>query len=71
MPPIFVRLAKDPLVDKYDISTLRYITVGAAPLSEHVTKEVCKRLGINDIKQGGSSEESRPIVYTISPHQAP
>jgi 4-coumarate--CoA ligase len=31
VPPIVLDLAKDPLVDKYDLSTMRMMNSGAAP----------------------------------------
>lgn len=44
VPPLMVFLAKHPLVDKYDISCLRAISCGAAPLSKEVEEMVMKRL---------------------------
>jgi len=32
VPPIVLKLAKDPVVDNYDFSTLKTIFSGAAPL---------------------------------------
>jgi 4-coumarate--CoA ligase len=31
VPPIVLGLAKDPLIDKYDLSSMRLMTSGAAP----------------------------------------
>jgi acyl-coenzyme A synthetase/AMP-(fatty) acid ligase len=31
VPPIVLGLAKDPLVDKYDLSTIKMMNSGAAP----------------------------------------
>ncbi|TPX32272.1 hypothetical protein SmJEL517_g04592 [Synchytrium microbalum] len=39
VPPIILRLAKDPIVDQYDLSSIRYIYSGAAPLSKELTLE--------------------------------
>lgn len=36
-------LAKDPLVDRYDITSVDSIFVGAAPLGEKLSKEVMER----------------------------
>lgn len=37
VPPLSIRLIMDPLVAEYDLSTLRQIIVGAAPLSLEVS----------------------------------
>jgi acyl-CoA synthetase (AMP-forming)/AMP-acid ligase II len=43
-PPILVALAKHPLVDQFDLSALRTITSGAAPLDESLAQAVETRL---------------------------
>uniref|UniRef100_A0A182WW21 Luciferin 4-monooxygenase n=1 Tax=Anopheles quadriannulatus TaxID=34691 RepID=A0A182WW21_ANOQN len=43
-PPLMVFLAKHPLVDKYDLSSLVFIGCGAAPLSKELELAVMKRL---------------------------
>lgn len=52
VPPLMVFLAKSPLVDNYDVSTLKIIWCGAAPLSKESEDAVQKRLGIPVIRQG-------------------
>ncbi|XP_014372088.2 4-coumarate--CoA ligase 1 [Papilio machaon] len=52
VPPLAVFLAKNPLVTKYDLSSLTEIWCGAAPLSSDIQKMVCQRIGIDFIKQG-------------------
>jgi 4-coumarate--CoA ligase len=42
VPPIMVLLAKSPLVDKYDLSSVTYINCAAASLSRE-TEEILKR----------------------------
>ena len=39
-PPILLALAKHPLVDQYDLSSLRSILSGAAPLDEQLALAV-------------------------------
>lgn len=61
VPPLMVFLAKHPLVDSFDLDSVRTIICGAAPLSADVQKAVEKRLGIPalTIRQGyGMSELS-------------
>ena len=43
-PPILVALAKHPIVDQYDLSSLRSILSGAAPLDEQLALAVEQRL---------------------------
>ncbi|KAG4075442.1 hypothetical protein HA402_015095 [Bradysia odoriphaga] len=43
VPPIMVFLAKSPVVDKYDLSSLKSITCGAAALSKEVEEQVRER----------------------------
>jgi len=40
-------LAKHPLVDKYDLSSLNVIFSGAAPLSKEIENKVTNRIGKN------------------------
>ena len=50
VPPIAIGLAKHPIVSKYDISSLKHVLSGAAPLGEDVSLEFTERLNI-PIKQ--------------------
>lgn len=52
VPPIMVLLAKSPLIDKYDLSSLQVIWFGAAPCSEELISDVRKRLGVRVFRQG-------------------
>jgi acyl-CoA synthetase (AMP-forming)/AMP-acid ligase II/NAD(P)-dependent dehydrogenase (short-subunit alcohol dehydrogenase family) len=51
VPPIMLALAKRPEVDRYDLSSLRVITSGAAPLGPDLARACAKRLGCR-VKQG-------------------
>lgn len=66
-PPIVVLLAKSPLVDQYDISSLKYIFTGAAPLSYDIEQQIVKRYGgeINILRGYGLSE-AIITLYTIN-----
>ena len=44
MPPIVTFLAKHPLVDNYDLTSVDTIISGAAPLGAELTNAVWKRL---------------------------
>lgn len=43
-PPLVVFLAKSPLVEKYDLSCVKDILSGAAPLSKETEEELRRRL---------------------------
>ena len=60
VPPIMLGLAKSPVVDKYDLSSMSMIICGAAPLSSDIEKAVNDRLGIK-VKQGWGMSETSPL----------
>jgi len=64
VPPIVLALAKQPMVDKYDLSSLRMIMSGAAPLSNELTKECEDRLNCI-IKQGYGLTETSPASLAV------
>lgn len=45
VPPLVLALAKSPEVDNYDLSSVRMIGSGAAPLGPELEKAVARRLG--------------------------
>lgn len=51
VPPICLGLAKHPMIDKYDMSSLHCIISAAAPLPHDVEEGVKQRLGVI-VKQG-------------------
>ena len=52
VPPILIRLVRDPLVDEYDLSCLRRFSTGAAPLSEEILHLLKKKFPQTEFKQG-------------------
>ncbi|MBI4907813.1 MAG: AMP-binding protein [Acidobacteria bacterium] len=61
VPPIILGLVKSPLVDKYDLSSLRLIFSGAAPLDAELAAACEKRIGCK-VRQGyGLTETSPPV----------
>lgn len=63
VPPLLVFLAKSPLVNKYDISSLLVIGCGAAPLSKEISDAVRSRLNILALRQGyGMSEMTFSVL---------
>ena len=74
VPPVVLALAKHPLVDKYNLSSLRMMHSSAAPLTADLVQLVHKRLQV-PIKQGyGLSEASPGVasqVRTLLPSSSP
>jgi acyl-CoA synthetase (AMP-forming)/AMP-acid ligase II len=62
VPPIILALAKHPLVDQYDLSSLRIITSGAAPLSAQLSESCGQRLGCM-VRQGYGMTETSPVTH--------
>ena len=52
VPPILIRLVRDPLVDKYDLSCIRRFSTGAAPLSEEILHLLKRKFPQTEFKQG-------------------
>ncbi|KAF2108962.1 4-coumarate-CoA ligase-like protein [Lophiotrema nucula] len=63
VPPVVLLLGKHPVVDKYDLSTVRMMNSGAAPLTKELVDAVYKRLKI-PIKQGYGLSETSPTTHT-------
>ena len=63
-PPIAVALAKQPLVDSYDLSSMKYIVSGAAPFDAILANAVADRLGCR-VTQGYGMSEMSPVSHTI------
>jgi len=59
VPPVVVRLVKDSLTQKYDLSSLEQITCGAAPLGSDPTVQMRSKFKGIIFKQGNSSPRKR------------
>ncbi|KPL86356.1 hypothetical protein SE16_13620 [Ardenticatena maritima] len=62
VPPVVLALAKHPIVDQYDLSALRMIMSGAAPLGEELAVAVSERLGCK-VKQAYGMTEASPATH--------
>ena len=67
-PPVILGLAKHPLVDKFDLSSLDFVNSGAAPLGPELSELCAARLGCAVIQGYGMTEMS-PVTH-ITPPQA-
>ena len=63
-PPIAVALAKHPLVDSFDLSSVHTILSGAAPLDGALSDAVGHRLGCRML-QGYGMTEASPVTHVI------
>ncbi|MGB3376238.1 MAG: AMP-binding protein [Microbacterium sp.] len=63
-PPIAVALAKHPIVDDYDLSHVKVIFSGAAPLDGSLAIAVADRLGCK-VCQGYGMTETSPVLNAI------
>jgi acyl-CoA synthetase (AMP-forming)/AMP-acid ligase II len=62
VPPIALALAKHPLVDQYDLSSLRMIMSGAAPLGAELEQACQERVGC-PVVQGYGMTETSPVTH--------
>jgi len=68
VPPITLALAKAPVVDDYDMSSLKIGLSAAAPLGAEICKEVKDRLGLK-VKQAWGMSELSPVGTLVEDDQ--
>ncbi|KAK4964128.1 hypothetical protein LTR66_012462 [Elasticomyces elasticus] len=69
VPPILIRLVRDPIVDQYDLSFLRRFSSGAAPLSEEIIQLLKKKFPQTGLKQGYGMTESCSCITAHPPEK--
>lgn len=69
VPPIVLGLAKHPIVANYDLSSLRLVFSGAAPLGGELAQEVSERLKC-PVVQGYGMTEASPVTH-LTPTNGP
>jgi acyl-CoA synthetase (AMP-forming)/AMP-acid ligase II len=62
VPPIALALAKNPIVDRYDLSRLKFVTSGAAPMGRQLEDDCSARIGCT-VKQGYGMTEASPVTH--------
>lgn len=67
VPPIVLQLAQNPMIDKFDLSSLKMIFSGAAPLGADLSRECMARVGC-DIRQGYGMTETSPVTHSSPPN---
>lgn len=65
VPPIVLAFAKHPMIDQFDLSSLRQIFSGAAPLSAELGEEAAARLGC-EVVQGYGMTEMSPVSHAAT-----
>src|SRR5256885_1771160 len=65
VPPLALPLAKHPAVDGYDLSSLRFMSSGAAPLDAALETACTRRLGCG-VTQGYGLTEASPVTHATS-----
>ena len=62
VPPMVLALAKHPIIDDYDLSSLELVFSGAAPLGADLAAEASARIGC-EITQGYGMTELSPVSH--------
>jgi acyl-CoA synthetase (AMP-forming)/AMP-acid ligase II len=62
VPPIMLALAKHPIVDAYDLSSVQTLTSGAAPLGASLAEACATRLRCR-VRQGYGLTETSPVTH--------
>ncbi len=65
-PPVALALARHPLVDDYDLSSVRAVLSGAAPIGAAQLQEVADRLDAR-VRQGYGMTEASPVTHVGPP----
>ncbi|MDM0013932.1 AMP-binding protein [Variovorax sp. J22P168] len=68
VPPVMQFLAMHPLVDKFDLTSLRIIGCGAAPLGAAVERKVAERLNCQVLQGFGMTESSGCVTVSRTLH---
>ncbi|HVF31603.1 MAG TPA: 4-coumarate--CoA ligase family protein [Acidimicrobiales bacterium] len=68
VPPMVLALAKHPIIDQYDLSSLKLVFSGAAPLGADLAREAAARIGC-EVTQGYGMTELSPVSHATPPGQ--
>lgn len=67
VPPILIRLVRDPIVDTYDLRCVKRISSGAAPISEEILHLLQQKFPASGFKQGYGMTESCSCITAHPP----
>ncbi|KAJ3698440.1 hypothetical protein LUZ61_002145 [Rhynchospora tenuis] len=62
VPPIVVEIAKSPLVEKYDLSSIRIVMSGAAPMGKDIQDAFKAKIPSAYLGQGYGMTEAGPVL---------
>jgi acyl-CoA synthetase (AMP-forming)/AMP-acid ligase II len=65
-PPVVLAFAKHPMIDDYDLTSLKFMLSGAAPLGGDVAEAAAARLGA-EVTQGYGMTEASPVTHFTVP----
>lgn len=66
VPSLMVFIAKHPLANKYDLSSIKEIVCGAAPLSPLIEEEVKQKLNLPSITKGYGMTETTVVCVSTT-----
>ena len=69
VPPVVLALVNQPRLDEFDLSSLRFLMSGAAPLPAEVGRQAAEKLGCI-VMQGYGMTEASPIT-NVNPLASP
>ncbi|KAG0649437.1 4-coumarate-ligase isoform [Hyphodiscus hymeniophilus] len=69
VPPILIRMVRDPIVDQYDLSCITRFSSGAAPLSEEIIQQLRAKFPSTGFKQGYGMTESCSCITAHPPEK--
>ncbi|KAG1326927.1 4-coumarate--CoA ligase 2 [Cocos nucifera] len=62
VPPIVVEIAKNPIVDSYDLSSIRTVMSGAAPMGKDLEDKLRTKIPNAKLGQGYGMTEAGPVL---------
>ncbi|KAI7848136.1 hypothetical protein BDC45DRAFT_524106 [Circinella umbellata] len=69
-PPIIIHLVNNPIVDKYDLSSLRALTVGSAPIATDIMIRFQKKYKHTVLFNSYGMTEASPVITYNKPEWA-
>jgi acyl-CoA synthetase (AMP-forming)/AMP-acid ligase II len=70
VPPIVLGMVKNPAVAEFDLSRIRLVFSGAAPLGEDIARQLSRKLGC-PVVQGYGMTEASPVTHLSPTVDAP
>ncbi|KAG2670523.1 hypothetical protein I3760_14G089700 [Carya illinoinensis] len=67
VPPLILALAKHSAINKYDLSSLKYIGSGAAPLGKDIMEEFARKFPYAVVFQGYGMTETCAVISVENP----